>query len=198
MASALTIRSNLIKFYLLPILINERDIHLIAIKKANQFISLKFGEFQFLVLMNFLVERRILIRTWKLTNPQRPKVFSVTNSLMTSKNRRIQKFLRMIFSQVKCAGSTAPRSINRVRESLEKWNDTDQARTLFNLTKSPPLWIENYQYLQKEQMSTFGNFLRWYLDKDLAPTLEAMHKRIASPRERHRHVEALLLISKPG
>ena len=34
---------NLIKSYLLPILINERDIEPTVIKKANQFIPFKFG-----------------------------------------------------------------------------------------------------------------------------------------------------------
>ena len=45
---------NLIKSYLLPIFVNERDIEPTVIKKANQFISFKFGDFQLLVIMNFL------------------------------------------------------------------------------------------------------------------------------------------------
>ena len=45
---------NLIKSYLLPILINERDIEPTVIKKANQFISFKFDDIQLLDIMNFL------------------------------------------------------------------------------------------------------------------------------------------------
>ena len=45
---------NLIKSYLLPILVNERDIELTVIKKANQFVSFKFGDIQLLDIMNFL------------------------------------------------------------------------------------------------------------------------------------------------
>ena len=45
---------NLIKSYLLPILINERDIEPTVIKKANQFISFEFGDNQLLDRMNFL------------------------------------------------------------------------------------------------------------------------------------------------
>ena len=45
---------NLIKSFLLPILINERDIEPTVIKKANQFISFKFGDIQLLDIMNFL------------------------------------------------------------------------------------------------------------------------------------------------
>ena len=45
---------NLIKSYLLPILVNERDIEPTVIKKANQFVSFKFGDIQLLDFMNFL------------------------------------------------------------------------------------------------------------------------------------------------
>ena len=45
---------NLTKSYLLPILVNERDIEPTVIKKANQFISFKFADIQLLDIMNFL------------------------------------------------------------------------------------------------------------------------------------------------
>ena len=45
---------NLIKSYLLPILINERGVEPTVIQKANQFISFKFGDIQLLDVMNFL------------------------------------------------------------------------------------------------------------------------------------------------
>ena len=45
---------NSTKSYLLPILINERDIERTVIKKANQFISFKFGDIQPLDKMNLL------------------------------------------------------------------------------------------------------------------------------------------------
>ena len=44
----------LIKSYLLPILVNERDIEYSVIKKAKHFISFNFGHIQLLDLMNFL------------------------------------------------------------------------------------------------------------------------------------------------
>ena len=45
---------NLIKSYLLPYLILERDIQPTVIKKANHFVSLEFGYVQFLDIHNFL------------------------------------------------------------------------------------------------------------------------------------------------
>ena len=45
---------NLIKSYWLPILINGRNLEPTVIKKANQFVSFKFGDVQLLDIMNFL------------------------------------------------------------------------------------------------------------------------------------------------
>ena len=45
---------NFIKSYLLPILMNERDIEPNGIKKANQLTSFKFGDTQLLDIMTFL------------------------------------------------------------------------------------------------------------------------------------------------
>ena len=45
---------NLMKSYLLPILINERNMEPTVIQKANQFVSFKFGDVQLLDIMNFL------------------------------------------------------------------------------------------------------------------------------------------------
>ena len=45
---------NLVKPYLLPNFVNERDIELTVIKKANQFISFQFGDFQLNDIMHFL------------------------------------------------------------------------------------------------------------------------------------------------
>ena len=45
---------NLINSYLLPILVNDRDIEPTVIKKANQFVSFKFADIQLLDIMIFL------------------------------------------------------------------------------------------------------------------------------------------------
>ena len=59
---------------------------------------------------------------------------------------------------------------------------TEQAVIKLKLSKPPPTGIENYQYLQQiwkqEQISSFKDFLRWYNNKDVVPTLEAMQKMI--------------------
>ena len=45
---------NLIKSYLLLTIVKERDIEPTVIKKANQFVSFKFGDIQLLDIMNFI------------------------------------------------------------------------------------------------------------------------------------------------
>ena len=60
---------------------------------------------------------------------------------------------------------------------------TEKAVIKLKLLKPPPTRIENYLYLQhiwkQEQMSSFGDFLRWYNNKDVVPISEAMQKMIA-------------------
>ena len=43
----------MIKYYLLPILFNERNMELTVNKKANQLVSYKFGGVQLLDIINF-------------------------------------------------------------------------------------------------------------------------------------------------
>ena len=51
------------------------------------------------------------------------------------------------------------------------------------LSKPPPSGEENYQYLldiwNHENICTFKIYLRWYNNKDVVPTLEAMPKMLA-------------------
>ena len=67
---------NLIKSYLLPILVNQRQIEPTVIKKANQFVSFKFGDVQLLDIMaTSLVELLVLTRSSKLTKQRKLRVF---------------------------------------------------------------------------------------------------------------------------
>ena len=59
---------------------------------------------------------------------------------------------------------------------------TEEALSKMKLSKPPPSGEENYQYLldiwNHENMCTFKDFLRWYNNKDVVPTLEAMQKML--------------------
>ena len=60
---------------------------------------------------------------------------------------------------------------------------TERAVVKSKLSKLPPNGIKNYQYLQQiskqEQVISFKHILRWYNNKDVVPTLEAVRKMIA-------------------
>ena len=86
---------NLIKSYLLPILINERDIEPTVIKKANQFISFEFGDIQLLDIMNFLGGATSLDSFLKAYKTSETKGFSPTNGLITLTKCRIQNLPHM-------------------------------------------------------------------------------------------------------
>ena len=59
----------------------------------------------------------------------------------------------------------------------------EQAVIKLKLLKPLPTGIESYHYLlqkwKQEQMSSLKDFLRWYNNRDVVPTLEAMQKMIA-------------------
>ena len=59
---------------------------------------------------------------------------------------------------------------------------TEEALSKMKLSKTPPSREETYQYLldiwNHEKMCTFEVFLRWYNNKDVVPTLEAMQKML--------------------
>ena len=65
---------NLIKSYLLPILVDERNIEPTVIRKANQFISFIFGDIQLWDIMNFLGGATNLdsfLKAYKTSEPRR-------------------------------------------------------------------------------------------------------------------------------
>ena len=60
---------------------------------------------------------------------------------------------------------------------------TEEALSKMKLSKPPPSGEENYQNLldiwNQENMCPFKDFLRWYNNKYVVPTLEAMQKMLA-------------------
>ena len=67
---------------------------------------------------------------------------------------------------------------NLVNSGLTK----EQAVAKLRMDRISPTGVENYSYLQsaweKSNMQLFSDFLKWYNNKDVDPTLEAMQKMI--------------------
>ena len=97
---------NLIKSYSLPTLVKEDNIEPTVIKKANQFISFKFGDIQLLGIMIFLGGATSLDSFLRAYKTSETKGFYPTNDLVTPTNCKIQNFPRMMFSTVTFAAAT--------------------------------------------------------------------------------------------
>ena len=175
---------HLIKSYLLPILVNERDIEPTVIKKAYQFISFKFGDIQPLDIMNFLGGATSLDSFLKAYKTSETKgffpyeLFDHADKLQNTEFPTYDAFYSKLRS---CNALEAEYTdyVNLLKIGLT----TEQAVVKLKLSKPPPTGIENYHYLQEiwkqEQMSSFKDFLRWYNNEDVVPTLEAMQKMVA-------------------
>ena len=174
---------NLIKPYLLPTLVNERDLEPTVMKKANQFISFNFGDIQLLDIRSFLggaTSRDSFLKAYKISETKGLPPYEWFDH--PDKCRK-QKFPPhdAFYSKL--------RSCNRLEAEytdyvnfLKSGLTTEQAVVKLKLSKPSPTVIEIYQYLQQiwkqEQMSSFNQFLRWYNNQDDVPTLEATQKMI--------------------
>ena len=86
---------NLIKKYLLPILVEDKDIEPIVIKNANQYVSFEFCDVQFLDILNFLGGATNLDFFLKAYKTEETKGFSPMNGSMTRRNYHLIIFHRM-------------------------------------------------------------------------------------------------------
>ena len=148
---------NLIKSYLLPNLVNERDIEPPVIKNANQFISLKFGDIQLLDVRNFLGGATSLDSFLKANKTSETKRFfpyewfEQPDKLQNTELPPYDAF----FSKLRSCNPLEAEYKDYVI-LLKGGLTTEQALVKLKLSKPPPTGIENYEYLH--QMSPFKDF----------------------------------------
>ena len=173
---------NLIKSYLLPVLVNEREIEPTVSKKANQFVSFKFGDIQLLDRRNILGGATSLdsfLKTYKTSETEGFFPYEWFDQPDKMQNTELPPNDAFYIKIRSCNPLETAYSdyVNLLKSRLT----TEQAVVKLKLSKPPPTGIENCQYLQQirkqEQMSSFKDFLRWYNNKDVVPTLEAMQKK---------------------
>ena len=172
---------NLIKSYLLPILINERNMEPTVIKKANQFVSFKFGDVQLLDIMNFLGGATSLDSFLKDYKTAETKVFfpyEWFDCPQKMNNSELPPY-DAFFSKLRNV-NPLEKDFSDYQKLLSSGLKTEQALSKMKLSKPPPSGEENYQFLldiwNHENMTTFKNFLRCYNNKYVVPTLEAKQK----------------------
>ena len=174
---------NLIKFYLLPILVNERQIEPTVIIKANQFVFFKFGDMQLFDIMNFLGGATSLYSFLKAYKTEETKGFCPYEWLDNPEklNKKELPPYDSFFGKL--------RDINLLEKDYNDFENltisglsSEQAVCKLRLNKIAPTGDENYAYLRSiwlsEGMKSFEDFLMWYFNKDVIPTLEAMQKMI--------------------
>ena len=174
---------NLIESYLLPILVNEQDIEPKVIKKADQFVSLKFGDIQLLDIMDFLGGVTSLDSFLKAYKTEETKGFFPYEWFDCPEKMNNKQFppFDSVFSILRNS-NPLEKDYNDFQKLVNSGLTTKQAVTKLRMDRIPPTGAENYLYLQSvwknKNMQYFSDFLKWYNNKDVVPTLEAMQKMI--------------------
>ena len=174
---------NLIKSYLLPILINERNMEPTVIKKANQFVSFKFGDVQLLDIMNFLGGATSLdsfLKAYKTSETKGFFPYEWFDCPQKMNNSELPPY-DAFFSKHRNV-NPPEMDYSDFQKLLSSGLKTEEQLSKMKLSKPPPSGEENYQLLldiwNHENMCTFKNFLRWYNNKDVVLTHEAMKKSL--------------------
>ena len=174
---------NLIKSYLLPILVNERDIEPTVIKKANHFVSFKFGDIQLLDIMIFLGGATSLDSFLKAYKTKETKGFFPYERFICPEKMDNKEFAPFdsFFSNLRNS-KPLEKDYNDFQNLVNSGLATEQAVSKLGMDRIPPTGAENYSYLQSvwkdNNMQNFSDFLKWYNNKDVVPTLEATQKII--------------------
>ena len=156
---------NLIKSYLLPILINERNMEPIVIKKANQIVSFKFGDVQFLDIMNFLGGATSLdsfLKAYKTAETKGFFPYEWFDCLQKMNNSEFPPY-DAFFSKLRNV-NPLEKDYSDYQNLLSSGLKIEEALSKMKFSKPPPPGEQNYQYLldiwNQENMCTFKDFLR--------------------------------------
>ena len=152
-------------------------------KKANQFVSFTFGDIQLLDIMNFLGGATSLDSLLKAYKTKETKGFSPQDwfDCPEKMNNKELPPYDCFFSILRNTNPLEKDYIdfqNLVNSGLT----AGQSVTKLGMHRIPPTGAENYSYLQSvwenNNLQFFLDFLKWYNNKDVVPTLEAMQKMI--------------------
>ena len=140
---------NLIKSYLLPFLVNERDVEPTLIKKANQFVSFKFGDIQLLDIMTFLGGATSLDSFLKPYKTKETKGFFPYEWFDCPEKINIKELppYDSCFSILRNS-NPLEKEYNDFQNLVNSGFTTEQAVIKLRMDRIPPTGAENYSYLQ--------------------------------------------------
>ena len=174
---------NLIKSYLLLVLVNERDIEPTVNKKANQLVFFKFGDIQLLDIMNFLNGATSFDSFFNAYKTKETKGFFPDEWFDCPKkmnNKELPPY--DYFFSILRYSNPLEKNYNDFQNLVNSGFTTEQLVIKLRMDRIPPTGAENYFFLQSvwedNKMQLFSDFLKWYNNKNVLPTLEAMQKMI--------------------
>ena len=174
---------NLIKSYWIPYLIRDKEQETSVIKKANDFISFKFGDVQFLDIMKFLGGATTLYSFFKAYKASETKGFFPYEWFDNPDKLDFPGLppYEAFFSKLR-NNDPLDKDFTDYEKLRKSGHDEQQALKKLQIKTVPPSGLDNYSNLQqtwqKNRMTVFKDFLQWYNNKDVVPTLEAMQKMI--------------------
>ena len=174
---------NLIKSYLIPYLIRDKEQETSVIKKANDFISFKFGDVQFLDIMKFLGGATTLDSFLKAYKASETKGFFPYEWFDNPDKLDFPGLppYEAFFSKLR-NNNPLDKDFTDYEKLSKSGLDEQQALKKLQIKTVPPSGLDNYSYLQqtwqKNGMTVFKDFLQRYNNKDVVPILKAMQKMI--------------------
>ena len=155
--------------------------NLLLLKKQITFVSLKFGDVQFFDILNFLGEATSLDSFLKAYKTSETKGF-FPYECFDSPEKLDATFLPpydCFFSKLRNY-NPLEKEFTDFTKLLNSGFSKQETLKKLSLKKFPQSGIDNYNYLkvvwEQEQMATFRDFVKWYNNKDVVPTLEAKQK----------------------
>ena len=141
---------NLLRPFLIPILVNERIIEPTVIKKANLFFSYKFGDIQLLDIMIFLGRATSLDSFLKASKTPETKGFFPYEWFDQPDEKQILELTPYdaFYSRLRSWNPLESECTDYVT-LLESGLTTEQAVLNLKLSKPSPTGIENHHYLQQ-------------------------------------------------
>ena len=158
---------------MLPIVEKEQVIELTVIRKANQFVSFKFGDIQLIDIMNFL--KAYKTKETKSFFPY--EWFDCPEKMNNKKFPPYDSFFSILRNS-----NPLEKDYNDFQNLVNSGSTTEQAVAKLRMDRIPLTGAENCSYLQSVweniNMQYFSDFLKWYNNKDVVPILKAMPKLI--------------------
>ena len=137
---------NLIKSYLLPIPEKDRDIEPTVMKKANQFVSFKFGDIQLLNIMNFhggATSLDSFLKAYKTKETEDFFPYEWFECPEKINNKDLPPY-DSFFSSVLRNSNPVEKDYNNFQNLVNIASTTEQAVVKFRMDRIPPTGAEKY------------------------------------------------------